>query len=218
MSYLDRKHTSHRTATIFAVTAIEAAAVFAVVRGLTVEFRPREVFPNPEATNIPLPQPTVKPPEPLVLHPRITQHLPPEHPPIVPDSGPVVFRDFPVTPAVPGDAGLPKTAPPVPQPALGFAPRAARPLGNPGSWATDNDYPARDLREGNQGVARFSLTVGPDGRVQSCTINMSSGFPGLDRATCDYVSRRARFEPATDGSGAKVPGNYANKIRWVIPE
>jgi protein TonB len=54
--------------------------------------------------------------------------------------------------------------------------------------------------------------------VVSCTVTASSGFPGLDRATCDNVSRRAHFEPATDGSGAKVPSSYANKIRWVIPD
>ena len=41
---------------------------------------------------------------------------------------------------------------------------------------------------------------------------------GLDRATCDNVARRARFEPATDASGANVAGSYANNIRWVIPK
>ena len=75
-----------------------------------------------------------------------------------------------------------------------------------------------DLREGNQGVTQFTLTIGADGKVQSCMVTASSGFPGLDKATCDNVSRRARFEPATDGSGNRVGGTYSNRIRWEIPQ
>jgi protein TonB len=98
------------------------------------------------------------------------------------------------------------------------APRAARPLGRPGSWVSANDYPARDLREGNQGLVRFRLAVGADGGVTDCVIVGPSGFPGLDSATCDNLRRRARFEPASDGTGAKVAGSYAGTIRWLIPE
>ena len=99
-----------------------------------------------------------------------------------------------------------------------FTPRAARPIGNPASWVSTNDYPARDLREGNQGTTGFALTVGTDGRVVACQVARSSGFPGLDKATCDALSRRARFTPASDANGAKVTGRYASSIRWVIPD
>ena len=79
------------------------------------------------------------------------------------------------------------------------------------------DEKARDLREGNQGVTGFRLQIGPDGRVEACTVTSSSGHPGLDEAACDNISRRARFEPATDGAGNRVRGTYAGSIRWVIP-
>jgi len=54
--------------------------------------------------------------------------------------------------------------------------------------------------------------------VQSCTVTTTSGFPGLDKATCDNVGRRARVEPATDSSGNAVHGTYSGSIRWVIPQ
>ena len=170
------------------------------------------------ATDIPLPQPTQKPHVTPVAHHN-------------PDTAPVIHNRDDLAAPGPILVGTPQpmpTASPMPQPTPDpviepprppqFAPRAVRPLGRPSAWATSNDYPARDLREGNAGVTGFRLTIGSDGKVQSCTVTASSGFPGLDRATCDNVSRRARFEPATDGSGAKVPGSYAINIRWVIPE
>ena len=218
MSYLDRKHSSHRTATIIAVTAIEAAAIFAVVRGLTVTFT-RDPPPPPLAGE----QIYLPPPPPPMPHP--TPAAQPSHQPEHSNPAPV---DLGRGPSLPIDPFPMPTASPMPQPTPTatieplrppqFAPRAARPLGRPSGWATSNDYPARDLREGNAGVTGFRLTIGSDGKVQSCSITMSSGFPGLDRATCDNVSRRARFEPASDGSGAKVSGSYTNSIHWVIPD
>ena len=219
MSYLDRKHTSNRTATIIAVTVIEAAAIFAVVRGLTVDFRRNPVPPPFEAGQIPLDPPPTPVPTP---HPTPTAQ--PSHQP-----GHVIHNtnDLGTGPILVIDPVPMPTASPMPQPTPDvidpprppqFAARAARPVGRPSGWVTSNDYPARDLREGNTGITGFRLAIGSDGRVQSCSITSSSGFPGLDRATCDNLSRRARFEPATDGSGAKVAGTYANNIRWVIPE
>ena len=221
MSYPDRKHTNHRTATIIAVTAIEALSIFAVVRGLTVEFT-RNPAPVPlEAGQIRLdPTPRILP------KPHPTPSAQPSHRPDQAihnrdnrgTAGPILIID---PQPMPSASPMPQPPPDTfiePPRTPHFAPRAARSLGNPGSWATSNDYPARDLREGNQGVAGFRLTIGSNGKVQECTITASSGFPGLDRATCDNLTRRARFEPATDGSGAKVAGTYSNNIRWVIPD
>ena len=46
----------------------------------------------------------------------------------------------------------------------------------------------------------------------------STGNGQLDAATCRYIERRARFEPATDESGAKVIGSYTGTVKWEIPE
>ena len=217
MSYLDRKHTNHRTATIIAVSVIEAAAIFAVVRGLTVHFNPPETIPNPQATEIPVTLPTPIPTEKPVIRPHPDSGRPIHDTVVPPLTDPLVVpvpQPTGTIVPIPQPTPIAVIEPPRPQ----FTPRAARPVGRPSAWVTSNDYPARDLREGNAGVTGFLLSIGSDGRVLACTVTATSGYPGLDRATCDNLTRRARFEPAIDGSGAKVAGTYSNNIRWVIPE
>ena len=92
------------------------------------------------------------------------------------------------------------------------------PNGQPGLWATANDYPARDLRENHAGTVRFSLSISADGKVGGCIVTGSSGWPGLDAATCRLISARARFTPATNEDGQAMAGSYYGSIRWVIPE
>ncbi len=92
------------------------------------------------------------------------------------------------------------------------------PKGNPGNWANTNDYPQRALQQEREGTTGFKVTVGPDGRVTSCSITSSSGHGDLDDATCKNVQRRARFDPALDGSGNPTTGSYSNRVRWQIPK
>ena len=120
----------------------------------------------------------------------------------------------PVAPVVPVLAPPAPVAPPPPR----VQPKQATPKGNPGNWATTNDYPTRALREEREGTTSFRVTVGPDGRVTSCEITGSSGSDDLDAATCSNVTRRARFNPATDGDGNPTSGSYSNRVRWVIPK
>ena len=124
---------------------------------------------------------------------------------------------------------VPMPPPPIPQPVVlappapaappppRLQPKGAQPKGNPASWATTNDYPTRALREERAGTTGFRVSVGPDGKVTSCSVTSSSGSPDLDEATCSNVTRRARFAPATDGEGNPTSGSYSNRIRWVIP-
>jgi len=108
--------------------------------------------------------------------------------------------------------------PPPPPPPPRFQPKGAAPKGNPGNWATSNDYPSRALREEREGSTGFRVTVGTDGKVAECSVTRSSGSPDLDQATCDNIRRRARFTPATDGEGNPTTGSYSSTIRWVIPK
>ena len=80
------------------------------------------------------------------------------------------------------------------------------------------DYPQKAIREGAEGVAGFRVVVGSDGRVDACEITRSSGNAELDAATCKNVTRRARFEPATNGDGQKVVGSYSSTVRWQLPD
>jgi TonB family protein len=92
-----------------------------------------------------------------------------------------------------------------------------RPLGSPGDWVTDHDYPANALRNNIVGTSGFRLTISLDGTVSSCSITQTSGSAELDTATCTLVSQRARFEPSRDEEGQPVVSNYSNRVRWVIP-
>jgi protein TonB len=92
------------------------------------------------------------------------------------------------------------------------------PRGNPQNWVTDADYPSAALRAGDQGVVGFRLEVDATGKVSSCSVTASSGSSLLDTTACNLLKRRARFSPAEDSSGNKIPDSYSNRIRWTIPK
>ncbi len=92
------------------------------------------------------------------------------------------------------------------------------PATNPGSWATNDDYPASAMFEEREGTTGFRLTVGADGLPTNCEITSPSGHDDLDATTCRLVMARARFTPGRDAAGKVVGGTYSNRIRWQIPE
>lgn len=219
MAYLDHNQRNNRPVVFTGVALLHAAAAYALVTGLAVSYF-KEVMPVLEAKNYPIDQPPPPPPKPKLPPRPESQQAHPDTPEPKLNLFPTdnqKFVDIPKQVLPPTDDTI-RIEPPRPPQTQGLIPRLAKPRGNPGGWATTNDYPARDLRDGNQGVTRFSLVVGADGRVQSCLVTLSSGFPGLDKATCDNVSRRARFDPATDADGNAVTGSYSGAIRWVIPQ
>jgi len=84
-------------------------------------------------------------------------------------------------------------------------------------FSTD-DYPMAAIRNEEQGTAAFKLTIDRQGRVSKCEITSSSGSDVLDDATCNIVTKRARFVPARDSNGESVPDEYSGRIRWELPE
>ena len=93
-----------------------------------------------------------------------------------------------------------------------------RAKGNLAANFTSDDYPAEAIRREETGTVRFKLQIDTRGRVTDCTIMESSGSSSLDRATCSIIRRRARYEPARDGSGRAVQDFATGQIRWVLPE
>lgn len=219
MAYLDR-NTARRpnVGAATAVIAIEALLAVAILRGLAVTFIEREAPPRTIVDNIPLPSPSPTPsamPTPHMRDPDpMPQQMPSAAPPLGSPTGPLVLTPQPS----PVPSPLPSFRPPQPSPSPVAQGNPAMPRGNPGNWVSDSDYPARDLREGNQGRVGFALSIGTDGRVTSCRVTFSSGHAGLDNATCALVSRRARFTPAKGGDGQPAAGSYSGNIRWVIPD
>jgi protein TonB len=113
-----------------------------------------------------------------------------------------------------GDLGIPGPTPS----ASPYDPIIARPKGKPSNWVTNDDYRPRWIIEEMAGTAGFSLSIDARGRVTGCTITRSTGHAPLDAATCDLVSKRARFDAARDGTGKAVAGSYRGSVTWRIPE
>lgn len=220
MAYADQQASGNKIVSLVIVALIHIVVIYALVTGLaysavkTVAEKlnvvdVEEEVIEPEEPPPPPPDQPITPP-PVVTPPPIVR-TPPTSAPVITTTNtpPPVFTPTPIVAPPPP----PPAAPPPPSKASGASPR-----GNPGSWATTNDYPARALREERAGTTRFRVTIGPDGRVTNCEITGSSGHADLDEATCKNVSRRARFKPALDSAGNPISDTYSNAVRWEIPK
>ena len=217
MAYADQQMSGNKVTALIIVAVLHVLVGYALVTGLAYEAY-KKVKDVTAAVNIKEEKPPEEPPPPPPK-----QDTPP--PPIVAPPPPISFSapgpqiETVTTPPPVALPPAPVAVPaPPPPPAPRFQPVAARPKGNPGNWATTNDYPSRALREEREGTSGFRLVVGPDGKVADCTITRSSGSPDLDEATCANIRRRARFDPAKDGEGNPTTGSYSSSVRWVIPK
>lgn len=216
MAYAAKHNSADRTKITVAVVILEAAAIYGVIAGLSATFTGPKIIPPTTATDIPLPPP----PTPRDKH----THTPPiPGPTLMPQP-----TDPPLQPPIPTTAASSSTGEgtgpvgtsgpqPTTEPKPLFSSKGPVARGRPGDWVSPIDYPAQDLREGNQGTVRFRLDVNAAGRVTNCTVTASSGFPRLDTAACAKLSARARFDPASDEHGAKVAGVFTSAVRWTIP-
>src|SRR6478752_462451 len=138
MAYADQQMSGNRIVAIIIVALIHIAVGYALVTGLAYNAAKKLIE---HVTTVDINEPPPPPPD--------------TPPPPEPDRPPP-----PVAPPPPV-VHLP-TAPPAPPPPR-FTPKGATPKGNPGSWATTDDYPSRALREEREGVTRFTVTVSPEG-------------------------------------------------------
>ncbi len=215
MAYADQQMSGNRITALIVVALIHIVLGYALVTGLaysgaqavikkltTVDIKEevKKEEPPPPPKKDQVPPPIVAPPPPMNINAA--------PPPIQ-----TVAIALP-PPPIPVQVAVAPPAPPPPR----FTAKGAQPKGNPGSWATNDDYPTGALRREEQGTTRFRVTVGSDGRVTGCTVTGSSGSSELDNTACSLITRRARFNPATDGEGNPTTGSYANAVRWVVPK
>ncbi|WP_162527089.1 energy transducer TonB [Sphingomonas solaris] len=167
--------------------------------------------------------PAIAPPPPDVPQPPVARPASPATPTVArqevalpprPAVDPVLVSEIQPLP-VPGVETV-RVAPPAP-PATTSRASGARARGDRAGWITTDDYPARALRNGEEGSVGISLRIGADGRVSDCAVTASSGSPQLDEATCRLYQRRARFTPAQDEEGRVIATTYLDRIRWTIP-
>lgn len=215
MPYVPRTSAQQRIASAGAVILVEAALLLVLARGLTMVVNRIEPDRNLPTTNYRDP-PKVDPVEETARPPELARPVTQPADTHLIDFPLSTFDPGPLTRSVdPGKGPISDYAPPR-RPA--FAAHGPRPLANQASWASADDYPPYDLRAGHQGTTRYRLEVGAGGQVTGCSVTASSGWPGLDAATCRLVSARARFAPGNDESGAAVAGGYAGSVMWRIPD
>nr|WP_166176160.1 energy transducer TonB [Altererythrobacter segetis] len=216
MAYFDRSTDPARRATaITGVIVIHALIGYVLVTGLVAKFVPPPHVPFVGGTIALPPPPPPQPERTDKPSPRAESETASEQ------KTPLTKTDDTVIETKDESVGVEVTPTPTatysPPTSLGLKPKAAAPRNQPSGWATTDDYPSRDLRQGNEGTAFFRAIVGTNGRVSACEIVRSSGHPGLDAATCKAVTARARFEAATNENGEKVVGTYSSSVRWQIP-
>jgi protein TonB len=214
MAYADHSQSSSRLVSIVIVALIHAVLGYAFVSGLGIKYVKKaaeqlnviDVADEPPPPEEPPPPP---PPDKPVPPPPV--YIPPPKVAIQAPAAPVI----PVTPQLPPAPTAPPAPPPPPPPKA--EPTPGRTKTPPQSWATQDDYPARALREERQGTTGFTVSYDAGGKPTGCNVTSSSGSPDLDETTCKVVMRNARFIPGVDSEGNKVAGSYSNRIRWVVP-
>lgn len=87
---------------------------------------------------------------------------------------------------------------------------------DPGSWVSEDDYPAAAARDGVEGATRVALRIDAAGKPTSCRIDTSSGSAALDETTCRVVLERGKFVPARDRRGRPIAGALKFQMRWKL--
>ena len=101
--------------------------------------------------------------------------------------------------------------------AIRAAKAPAEPIGSPGRWVTNDEYPREEMRQEIEGMVTFQLKVSAEGAVEKCLILHSSNVATFDQLTCKLMMQRAKFKPALDSSDRPITSFYVNRVRWQIP-
>jgi bla regulator protein BlaR1 len=75
-------------------------------------------------------------------------------------------------------------------------------------------WPKQSLRDGNQGTVTLAFKIGEDGKVQDSNVKKSSGFPSLDEAAREGITK-CQFKPATQG-GKPVAAWMSMQYVWTL--
>lgn len=224
MAYADRNTSGSRVVSIVIVSVIVALFAWGFVNGLTFKYI-KKVTEKLNTFDVvePPPPPPDKPPPPPPEQPQLQTPPVVSPPPIVrvqsppPPIATVVTPPpaAPITVRAAAPAPVPVAAPPAP-PAIS---KAAGPKGNPADWITNDDYPSDALSAEAQGTTAIRWDIGTNGRVENCTVTSSSGNSSLDRAACSALTRRGRYSPALDQTGAPMRTvGQTRRVVWRLPE
>ncbi|MFA5965381.1 MAG: energy transducer TonB [Sphingomonas sp.] len=215
MAYADRDVAGSRVVATVVVSILVFLLTWAFVTGLTSKFTKavQEKLNTFDVAPPPPPPPPDKPPPPPPDQPMKAPPVvsPPVNVPVQSPMPPIV--SVPVAPPV--QVVVPP-APPAPPPKPVVSQRAGL-KGDVSRFFGPDAYPPSAIRAEAQGRVVASLSVGPDGRVSSCTVTSSSGNSDLDDATCRIARSKVRFTPAKDDAGNPTASTFTLPVRWVLP-
>ena len=222
MAYADQQMSGNKIVAIIIVALIHVAVGYALITGLAYNAVKKAIerVTTVDINEPPPPPPeTPPPPEPNTPPPPVA---PP--PPINISVAPPPIQVQPnIPPPAPVIRIVPPAAPPAPPPPR-FTPKGATPRGNPGSWATTDDYPSRALREEREGeeaahaplpfaegasIRRASLgeTATKRSTIAESTSTISMGMRALiERAPCESVPKKsaARTRPIAESPASRT--------------
>ena len=220
MAYTDQKMSGGKITAIVIVALIHLALGYAFVTGLALNYvkKAQEKLNTFDVAPPPPPPPDVPPPPP----PPDQKFTPPPvvtPPPIV--QSPVQSVNVITTVPTPPKAiqYVPIAAPPSPPapPAPPTVSKAAGAKGDPSQWITNDDYPPDALRANEAGISVIAWTINTAGKVENCHTTQTSGSSSLDNAACRALTRRGRYNPATDAAGNPIAVTQTRRVVWKIP-
>ncbi len=78
-------------------------------------------------------------------------------------------------------------------------------------------YPKRALAAREQGQVGFIVKIDASGQALECQVTHSSGYPLLDKETCDLITLRAVFKRPDGISGSQV-STHEGVVNWKLPD
>ena len=77
-------------------------------------------------------------------------------------------------------------------------------------------YPHDSLKLGEEGDVHFLVELNREGKLHSCVVTKSSGYPRLDKATCDMMVATAYFRSA-EKDGIRQLSFHPGTVAWRLP-
>jgi hypothetical protein len=92
---------------------------------------------------------------------------------------------------------------------------AAQPIKYP-SWFSYDDVPVALIPEGTMRRVAVRVLIRPNGSLQGCEVELSSGDPKIDVYTCGLILKRARYSPARWSDGSPTFGVVRLPVVWSV--
>ena len=99
---------------------------------------------------------------------------------------------------------------------LYLASQLSAPTPTPLHWIRNDDYPRQYIEAGRSFEIDIRATVRPDGTIQDCSVEKSSGDQAFDKFNCVLLIKRAKFKPATDVHGQPAFGVFRTRTKWML--